>query len=211
MCCSGKKLNVFYLRCLRRILGIRCQDRVLNTEVLERAGLPSIFTLLSQRRLRWLGHVRRMDDGRIPKNLLYGELASGSRSQGRLRLRYKDTCKRDMKCNRNPVVEESCTVSGLLARRCTIRHKAGRARPYWLPKEEESRPQVYPSRTCSDSLHLSSVQQRLPLPHRPTQPHEEVQKPDMTNHGAGCRCMVWLVSPTAFQALHQRKTVNTRL
>ena len=94
-----RKLNSFHLRCLRRILGIRWQDRVPNTDVLERAGLPSIFTLLSQRRLRWLGHVRRMDDGRIPKDLLYGELASGARSQGRPRLRYKDTCKRDMKCS----------------------------------------------------------------------------------------------------------------
>ena len=94
-----KKLNSFHLRCLRRILGIRWQDRVPNTDVLERAGLPSIFTLLSQRRLRWLGHVRRMDDGRIPKDLLYGELASGARSQGRPRLRYSDTCKRDMKCS----------------------------------------------------------------------------------------------------------------
>ena len=30
--------------------------------------------LLKQRRLRWLGHVVRMDDGRIPKDFLYGEL-----------------------------------------------------------------------------------------------------------------------------------------
>ena len=53
--------------------------------------------LLSQRRLRWLGHVRRMADGRIPKDLLYGELSRGARSRGRPRLRFKDTCKRDLK------------------------------------------------------------------------------------------------------------------
>ena len=78
-----KELNGFHLRCLGRIIGISLQDRVANTDVLERAGPPSIFTPLSQRRLRWLGHVRRMDDGRIPKDLLYGELASGARSKGR--------------------------------------------------------------------------------------------------------------------------------
>ena len=92
-----KRLNSFHLRCLRRILSIRWQDKIPNTVVLERAGLPSIFMLLSQRRLRWLGHVRRMADGRIPKDLLYGELSRGARSRGRPRLRFKDTCKRDLK------------------------------------------------------------------------------------------------------------------
>ena len=52
------------------------QDTVSNTEVLSRANLSSMFTLLRQRRLRWLGHVHRMKDGRIPKDILYGELAS---------------------------------------------------------------------------------------------------------------------------------------
>ena len=35
--------------------------------------------------------------GCIPKDLLYGELAEGSRPVGRPRLRYKDICKRDIK------------------------------------------------------------------------------------------------------------------
>ena len=55
-----------------------------------------MYTLLRQRRLRWLGHVRRMEDGRIPKEILHGEFASGKRSVGRPHLRYKDVCKRDM-------------------------------------------------------------------------------------------------------------------
>ena len=45
----------------------------------------------------WLGHVHRMDDGRIQKDILYGELAFGRRSTGRPQLRYKDVVKRDMK------------------------------------------------------------------------------------------------------------------
>ena len=65
--------------------------------VLSLAGLPSMFTLLRQRRLRWLGHVHRMPDGRIPKDLLYGELAAGSRRTGRPQLRYRDVVKREMK------------------------------------------------------------------------------------------------------------------
>ena len=38
-----------------------------------------------------------MEDGRIPKDILYGELALGRRTTGRLHLRYKDVCVRDMK------------------------------------------------------------------------------------------------------------------
>ena len=72
-----RRLNSFHLRSIRRILGISWQDKVTNADVLSRAGLPTMFTLLRQRRLRWLGHVRRMEDGRIPKDILYGELALG--------------------------------------------------------------------------------------------------------------------------------------
>ena len=38
-----------------------------------------------------------MDDGRIPKDILYGELATGTRPTGRPNLRFKDVCKRDLK------------------------------------------------------------------------------------------------------------------
>ena len=44
-----------------------------------------------------LGHVSRMEDGRIPKDILYGELASGKRNSGRPQLRFKVACKMDMK------------------------------------------------------------------------------------------------------------------
>ena len=92
-----KKLQAFHMRCLRRILGITWQDKVTNDTVLTTAGIPTMYTLLRQRRLRWLGHVYRMEDGRIPKDLLYGELASGKRNKGRPHLRFSDVCKRDMK------------------------------------------------------------------------------------------------------------------
>ena len=91
------RLNAFHLRNLRKILGITWQDRVPNKDVLARAKIPSMFALLSQRRLRWLGHVVRMQDGRIPKDILYGELATGTRQTGRPFLRFKDVCKRDLK------------------------------------------------------------------------------------------------------------------
>ena len=91
------RFNTFHLRSIRRILGIYWLDKLTNADVLYRAGLPRMYTLLRQRRLRWLGHVRRMENGRIPKDILYGELALGRRTTGHPHLRYIDVCVRDMK------------------------------------------------------------------------------------------------------------------
>lgn len=91
------RLNSFHLRCLRRILGINWEDKITNTSVLEQTNSHSMYLLITQRRLRWIGHVRRMKDGRIPKDILYGELATGHRPVGRPALRYKDVLKRDLK------------------------------------------------------------------------------------------------------------------
>ena len=65
-----RRLNTFHMRCLRRILEISWKDRIPNKEVLARAETTSIFAMFTKRRLRWLGHVTRMDDGRIPKDIL---------------------------------------------------------------------------------------------------------------------------------------------
>ena len=81
-----RRLKTFHLRSIRRILGISWQDKVTNADALSRAGLPTMYTLLRQRRLRWL------EDGRIPKDILYGELALGRRTTGRPHLRDKDVC-----------------------------------------------------------------------------------------------------------------------
>ena len=39
-------------------------------------------TLLARRQLRWIGHMLKMDDERLPKQTLYGELSYGDRDAG---------------------------------------------------------------------------------------------------------------------------------
>ena len=92
-----KRLNSFNLRNLRKILKIKWQDKVCNDEVLDRAGQQSLGVVLRERRMRWLGHVHRMDDTRIPKLMMYGELSDGSRPIGRPKLRFKDICRLNLK------------------------------------------------------------------------------------------------------------------
>nr|VZI01851.1 unnamed protein product [Spirometra erinaceieuropaei] len=69
------------------------QDRIIDTDVLERTGIRSIYAILRHMQLRWNGHLLRMDDERLPKRLFYGDVATGSRRQGGQIRRYKDTMK----------------------------------------------------------------------------------------------------------------------
>lgn len=93
----AKKLNALHMRCLRSLLRIKWQDKVPDTEVLLRAKMESIHAILLRSQLRWAGHVLRMDDSRLPKRLLYGELTVGKRTLGRPKKRYKDTLKEALK------------------------------------------------------------------------------------------------------------------
>ena len=93
----AKKLNHFHLSCLRKLLKIRWQDKIPDTEVLKKAKMQSLQTLLKLAQLRWTGHVTRMPNERLPKKVLYGELQEGKRSQGGQKKRYKDTLKASLK------------------------------------------------------------------------------------------------------------------
>ena len=69
----ARQLNSFHMRCLRKLLLIKWQDKVPDTEVLQRADMESVHAMLKRAQLRWAGHVCRMDDERLPKRLLYGD------------------------------------------------------------------------------------------------------------------------------------------
>nr|VZI41720.1 unnamed protein product [Spirometra erinaceieuropaei] len=94
---QARRLNHFHLSCLRRILRMNWQDRIPDTEVLERTGILRIYAILRQMQLRWSGHLVRLDDERLPKRLFYGDVATGSRRQGGQIRRYKDTLKSSLK------------------------------------------------------------------------------------------------------------------
>ena len=86
----AKKLD-FHLSCLRKLLKIRWQDKIPDTEVLKKANMQSVHTLLKHAQLRWTGHVTIMPDERLLKKVLYGELQEGKRPQGGQKKRYKHT------------------------------------------------------------------------------------------------------------------------
>lgn len=92
-----KKLTSFQTRHLRQLFKIKWSDKISNVEVLKRANMPSVEAMIISAQLRWSGHVVRMNERRLPKQLLYGELTEGERNIGGQKLRYKDTIKRHLK------------------------------------------------------------------------------------------------------------------
>ena len=100
-----KKLDQFHLRCLRKVLRVSWKEHVPNQEILRSAELTGIEAMLNQAQLRWSGHVTRMDDSRLPKQLFHAELSTGKRHKGGQRKRYKDVLKSTLKACNIPVDE----------------------------------------------------------------------------------------------------------
>ena len=57
---------------------------VTNFEGLEIAKVTSIEAMLLKTQLPWGGHVSRIEDYRLPKIVLYGQLSTGNRDNGAL-------------------------------------------------------------------------------------------------------------------------------
>ncbi|MGA9039530.1 MAG: hypothetical protein WB421_03260 [Terriglobales bacterium] len=91
-----KKLNTFHLRSLRSILNISWKDRWSNAKVLETCKSHGMPFHVSCARLRWLGHIARLGNFRLPKQLLFGRMSSARPAGGPL-LRWSDCTRKDLK------------------------------------------------------------------------------------------------------------------
>mgnify|MGYP001791614943 CR=1 FL=1 len=63
----------------------------------DKANTTSIEAMVIKSQLRWSGHVVRMPDTRLPKQIMYSELEDGKRTRGGQRKWYKDTLHRSLK------------------------------------------------------------------------------------------------------------------
>ena len=98
-----KLLENFHMRSLQRLLGITWKDKIPHTEILRRTGCVSLESLLNRNKLRCTGHVIRMDNDRLPKQLFYGELVEGQRAVGGQLKKYEDTVRDTLgKCHITP-------------------------------------------------------------------------------------------------------------
>ena len=65
------KLSTFNNRCLRQICRVFWPRKISNEALRDRTRTDDLANEIRRRRLRWLGHVFRMDPGSIPKTALY--------------------------------------------------------------------------------------------------------------------------------------------
>ncbi len=63
-------IDIFHQRCLRKLLGVTWKDKVSNEDILQRSNQNCLSTTVKERRLRMLGHVLQMQEGRHPKTSL---------------------------------------------------------------------------------------------------------------------------------------------
>ena len=101
-------------RCHRKLLKIKWQDGIPDTEVLKNAGIQNVHTLLKLAQLRWICHFTRMPDECLPKKVLSGALQVGKHSHGGQKKRYKDTLKTSLQ-HTNRVMGTDCTGSSKVA------------------------------------------------------------------------------------------------
>jgi hypothetical protein len=70
------------MKFLKAIVGKTKRDRIRNSYIRGELKMEEIQNQIRESRMRWFGHVKRMDEHRIPKRLLEMK-ASGKRPRGR--------------------------------------------------------------------------------------------------------------------------------
>jgi hypothetical protein len=92
---------VFKNRVLRRIFGLKRDEvtgewkRLHNKKLNDLYSSPNIIRVTKSRRMRWVGHVARMREGRGAYRILVGR-PEGRRPLGRHRQRWEDNIKMDL-------------------------------------------------------------------------------------------------------------------
>ena len=92
-----QKILVAEMSWLRKILGISRLQHIRNDEIRRRTGMEvTTVDRIKTRRLRWFGHVSRMESNRLPYLALHTKV-DGQRSRGRPRTRWRDGVMTDIK------------------------------------------------------------------------------------------------------------------
>ena len=80
---------------LRWMCGVTRRDNIRNEHIRGTTRVVHTSKKITEKRLKWYGHVRRMKEEHIVRRMLDVEIP-GKRRRGRPNLRWKDACKRDM-------------------------------------------------------------------------------------------------------------------
>ena len=91
-------LDVFDMRCQRRLMHMFWQQHISNHSIRERTKQPTASSLLRQRRLCWFGHLQRMPSS-LPARRVYDfnpNIHGWKRPRSRPKTRWADSIKHDL-------------------------------------------------------------------------------------------------------------------
>ena len=87
---NKKRLDVMEMKCLRTMSGVTKWDRIPNERIRGCTGAKSKLSYRAkQRRLRWYGHMERMNDRRMTKRVMNSK-AEGVTTRGRPKMGWKE-------------------------------------------------------------------------------------------------------------------------
>ena len=97
-----ERLESKQFQLIRRMLGFSWKDFISYEKLIELAKVVGekiipIEGRIRFNRLKYLGHVERMDDSRLPKIVLHGDVVEGKRKRGGKLLMYRHCVKEDLK------------------------------------------------------------------------------------------------------------------
>ena len=79
---NEKKLEAIHHKCQRRLSWITWRDKVRNEDIRKKTGSRKLEDIIKERRLRWLGHVLRVDNSRTARQATHWELRGYKRKPG---------------------------------------------------------------------------------------------------------------------------------
>ncbi len=93
---TTRGLEVNEMRMLRWMCGVTRRDKIRNEHIRGTTRVLQASKKITEKRLKWYGHVRRMKEEHIVRRMLDVDIPGRRRRRGRPNLRWKDACKRDM-------------------------------------------------------------------------------------------------------------------
>ena len=86
---TESRITAQQMKCLRKIAGHTRRDRIRNNVIREELGVTPIIETVEIKALKWLGHVTRMKEERLPKRVMEAR-PNGGRGRGRPRMEWEE-------------------------------------------------------------------------------------------------------------------------
>ena len=117
------RLNAFDMSCLRRLENVKWYHHVRNSTIRQQTKQHAVSITLTQRRLRWFGHLQRMPpESEVLKLHNFSPGTIGwTRPRGRPRRRWLDCVSQDLAVIDLPVAEAARIANHRIAWRAVLR------------------------------------------------------------------------------------------